>query len=139
MCRWMSRKCPEWDFLVHKKMNRHVHRYIIASSYLRSQPICRSAQCWNSQKCWNDWIIIVHPSHTQTFFTPWTICSNIKRMFMEDSYAVFNVCKHLWTLNNHDKRLCSGWIFDVEATSLDWWQYHPNIQIWIKMNPICSR
>ena len=29
-------------------------------------------------------------------------------MFIEDSYAVFNVCKHLWTLNNHVINVCLG-------------------------------
>ena len=35
------------------------------------------------------------PNQTQMFFTLRTVFTNIKQMFMEDSYAVFNVCKHL--------------------------------------------
>ena len=34
-------------------------------------------------------------SQTQTFFTLRTVYANIKQMLIEDSYAVFNVCKHL--------------------------------------------
>ena len=65
---------------------------------------------------------------TQTFFTLRTISfANIKQMFIEDSYAVFNhdpwfnVCKHLWSLNNVpcDKHLCSGW---------EW--AHLNLSLW---------
>ena len=35
------------------------------------------------------------PSQTQTFFTPRTVFTNVKKMLIEDSYAVCNVCKHL--------------------------------------------
>ena len=47
------------------------------------------------------------PIQTQTFFTLRTVSfTNIKQMFIEDKYAVFNVCKHLWTLNNHVINVC---------------------------------
>ena len=35
------------------------------------------------------------PSQTQMFFTLRNVFANIKQMFIEDSYAAFNVCKHL--------------------------------------------
>ena len=38
-------------------------------------------------------MVALLPSQTQTFFTLRTVFTNIKQMFIEDSYAVFNVCK----------------------------------------------
>ena len=46
------------------------------------------------------------PSQMQTFFTLRTVFTNIKQIFVEDSFAVFNVCKHLLTLNNHVTNVC---------------------------------
>ena len=46
-----------------------------------------------------------------------TVFTNIKQMFIEDHYAVFNVCKHLWTLNEgpgFEPRVGSPRIFKVE-------------------------
>ena len=42
-------------------------------------------------------LVMKHPPiQTQTFFTLRTVSfTNIKHKFIEDKYAVFNVCKHL--------------------------------------------
>ena len=55
-----------------------------------------------------DWYPIprVHPSQTQPFFTLRTVFTNNKQMFIEDSCAVLNVYKHLWTLNYHVIDVC---------------------------------
>ena len=81
--------------------------------------------------------IMKQPSQTQMFFTLITVFANIKQMFIEDSYAVFNVCKH-WTNHVIDICVLAGRLFQkIKKICLHFFSIWLMMQMWKKCVEVC--
>ena len=111
-------------------MNSHTRHLVTDQKTLFSFQVINAFQC-NRRTTQPDTDI----------FTLRTVFTSIKQMFIEDNYAEFNVCKHLWTLNNHVINVCvlagiqmvsmysceqnywTSWIFHIGSNSKQIMQY----------------